>query len=103
MSFFFCLNYYGIDFTKKFWASKFRECLLLHNLEHGFQSAASGLYVAHCIIQPMATCVNCVYEVVPLQARRGPVGSRKLRFPDFVTTALDGGRLSALRTSCLYP
>ena len=28
---------------------------------------------------------------------------RKLRFPDFVTTAQDGGRLSALRTARLYP
>jgi len=28
---------------------------------------------------------------------------RKLRFPDFVTTAQDGARLSALRTGRLYP
>ena len=40
---------------------------------------------------------------VPLQARRGPEGSRKLSVPDFVTTAQDGGRLSALRTGRLYP
>jgi len=39
---------------------------------------------------------------VPLQAPSGPEGSTKLRFPDFVTTAQDGGRLSALRTSRLY-
>ena len=32
----------------------------------------------------------------------GPEGARKLRFPDFVTTAQDGGRLSALRTGRLY-
>jgi len=42
-------------------------------------------------------------KAVPLQARRGPDGSRKLRFPDFVTTAQDGGRLSASRTGRLYP
>ena len=42
-------------------------------------------------------------KAVPLQAWRGPEGSRKLRFPDFVTTAQDGGRLSALRTDYLYP
>jgi len=34
-------------------------------------------------------------KAVPLQARTGPEGSGKLRFPDFVTTAQDGGRLSA--------
>jgi len=40
---------------------------------------------------------------VPLLARRGAEGSRKLRFPDFVTTEQYGGRLSALRTGRLYP
>jgi len=39
----------------------------------------------------------------PRGAQRGPVGSRKIRFPDFVTKAQDGGRLSALRTGRLYP
>ena len=42
-------------------------------------------------------------KAVPLQARRVPEGSRKLRFPDFLTTAQDGGRLSALCTGRLYP
>jgi len=41
--------------------------------------------------------------VVPLQAWSRPEGSRKLRFPDFMTTAQDGDRLSALRTGRLYP
>jgi len=40
-------------------------------------------------------------KAVPLQAWTGPEGSRKLRFPDFVTTAQDGGRLSAPATSTL--
>jgi len=30
-------------------------------------------------------------KAVPLQAWSGPEGSRKLRFPDFMTTAQDGG------------
>jgi hypothetical protein len=42
-------------------------------------------------------------KAVPLQARRGPEGSTKLRFPDFVTTAQDGGRLSALSTGRPHP
>jgi len=42
-------------------------------------------------------------KAVPLQAWTGPECSRKLRFPDFVTTVQDGGRLSALCTGRLYP
>ena len=39
----------------------------------------------------------------PLQAWSGPEGSRKLRFPDYVTKAQNDGRLSALRTGRFYP
>ena len=42
-------------------------------------------------------------KAVPLQAWTGPEGSRTLRFPDFVTTAQDGGRLLAFRSGRLYP
>ena len=42
-------------------------------------------------------------KAVPLQAWTDPEGSRKLRLPDFMTTAQDGGRLSPLHTSHLYP
>ena len=35
-------------------------------------------------------------KAVPLQAWRGPEGSRKLRFPDFMTTAQDGGKVVSL-------
>jgi len=35
-------------------------------------------------------------KAVPLQAWSGPEGSRKLRFPDFVTTAQDGGKVSLM-------
>ena len=33
---------------------------------------------------------------VPLQAWSDPEGSRKLRFPDFMTTAQDGGKVVSL-------
>jgi len=42
-------------------------------------------------------------KAVPFQAWSGPEGSRKFRFPDFMTTTQDGGRLSALRTGRFYP
>jgi len=39
----------------------------------------------------------CVYlwkgKAVPLQAWSGPEGSRKLRLPDFMTMAQDGGKV----------
>ena len=60
-----------------------------------------------------STCFGHIYspssggkgkgKAVLLQAQRGPEGSRKLRFPDFMTTAQDGGRLSALRSGRLHP
>jgi len=35
-------------------------------------------------------------KAVPLQARSGPGGSRKLRFPDYITTTQDGGKVVSL-------
>jgi len=35
-------------------------------------------------------------KAVPLQAWSSPGGSRKLRFPDFMTTAQDGGKVVRL-------
>jgi hypothetical protein len=38
---------------------------------------------------------SCIYKgkAISLQAWGGPEGSKKLRFPDFVTTAQDGGKV----------
>jgi hypothetical protein len=43
-------------------------------------------------------CVTLQHKVkpVPLQAWSGPEGSRKLRFPDFMTTAEDCGKIVSL-------
>ena len=35
-------------------------------------------------------------KAVPLQAWSGPEGSRKLRFPDFMTMEQDGGKVVSL-------
>ena len=59
--------------------------------------------VAAVIIVALVTAVIVKGKAVPLQARSGPEGSKKLRFPDFVTTAQNGGRLPAIRTGRLYP
>jgi len=36
------------------------------------------------------------FKAVPLPAWSGPEASRKLRFPDFMTTAQDGGKVVSL-------
>ena len=41
-------------------------------------------------------CTYIYSEAFPLQARSGPEGSRKLRFPDFMTMAQDGGKVVSL-------
>jgi len=42
-------------------------------------------------------------KTVPLQAGSGPEGTKKLRFPDYMTTAQDGGKVVSLSTDLLYP
>ena len=42
-------------------------------------------------------------KAVPLQAWSGLEGSRKLRFPDFVTTAQDGGKVVSLMHQLSLP
>ena len=47
---------------------------------------------------------NCNGKAVPLQVWIGPEGSRKLRFPDYMTTAQDGGKVvNPTRRSPLSP
>jgi len=42
-------------------------------------------------------------KAVPLEAWTGPEGSSKLRFPDFVTLAQDGGKVVSLTHRPLLP
>ena len=42
------------------------------------------------------TDVEVKGKAVPLQAWNGPQGSRKLRFPDFMTTVQDGGKFVSI-------
>jgi len=42
-------------------------------------------------------------KAVPLHAWSGPEGSRNLRFPDFMTTTQDSGRIVSLKNRPLLP
>jgi len=42
-------------------------------------------------------------NTIPLQAWSGPEGSRKLRFPYYMTTAQDGGKVSPKQPLPLPP
>ena len=60
--------------------------------------------ILHVMLGSLRTSINVKNgKAVPLQTWTGPEVSRKLRSPDFVTTAQDGCRLSALSTDRLYP
>jgi hypothetical protein len=39
---------------------------------------------------------NLIRAAVPLEVWSGPEGSRKLRFPDYMTTAQDGDKVVSL-------
>jgi len=60
------------------------------------------LLMAHCEyhILPSSECYTQLWyrksKAVPLQACSDPEGSRKLSFPDFMTTAQDDGKLVSL-------
>jgi len=61
------------------------------------QASAVRLILRQTVDRSMASELKRVKgKAVPLQARSGPEGSRKLRFPDFVTTAQDGGKVVSL-------
>jgi len=45
----------------------------------------------------------CQIKALPLQAWSGPEGSRKLRFPNYMTTAQDGGKVVSLTHRPLLP
>ena len=67
--------------------------------------STSSYSVKNSLWMRLWTCRKTGKKVKQFHHRPGQTQRvlRKLRFPDFVTTAQDGGRLSALRTGRLYP
>ena len=60
-------------------------------------NAFSAQYIFVIILTDFCGYLNqMVKKSVPLQAWSGPEGSRKLRFPDFVTMAQGGGKVVSL-------
>ena len=58
-----------------------------------------SLHYSAVNMHAFSTCVLSAYgkgKAAPLQAWSGPEGSRKLRFPDFMTKAQDGGKVVSL-------
>jgi len=54
-------------------------------------------YLLFCMDDWYAGCIpDSKGKAVPLQARSGPESVRKLRFPDFMTMAQDGGKVVSL-------
>jgi len=60
---------------------------------------------SYSYVMPKVLCNLCKGKgkSVPLQARSGPEGSRKLRFPDFMTTVQDGSKVVSLAHRPLLP
>jgi len=65
-------------------------CASGYNSIKALNSARTG------IIQFLVITGKVRQKAVPLQAWRGPEGSRKIRFPNFMTTAQDGGKVVSL-------
>jgi len=61
--------------------------------------------VHQLVIKKTLIIAGCTVKVKQSHYRPGQAQRvlSKLRFPDFVTTAQDGGRLSALGTGRIYP
>ena len=53
------------------------------------------LYISG-VLKSLVPGQPCKGKAVPLQAWSGPGGSRKLRFPDFMTVAQDVGKVVSL-------
>ena len=56
-----------------------------------------------CMFRETDTFPTYKGKAVPLKVWRGPEVSRQLRFPDFMTTAQDGGKLVSLTHRPVLP
>ena len=95
-------NFYFLEWTPCAGATRWR----YESEDRGFDSRCchwnfrwhnpSGRTMSLGLTQPLTEMSKKKSKAIPLQAWSGPVGSRKLRFADFVTTAQDGGKVFSL-------
>ena len=76
---------------------------IFHQLSVTRSSTANSEYYSNGMLSIVAlssitllVCSPYKVKAVPLQAWSGPEGSRKLRFPDYMTTAQEGGKVVSL-------
>jgi hypothetical protein len=87
------MDWRGVETEPPQWEA---EGLIHKYLSNGFQRT-SGATLYRCLTRGNFILFTQVkVKAVPLQAWSGPEGSRKLRFPDFMTTAQDGGKFVSL-------
>ena len=72
------------------------QCIKFILFWNGALHVSDGLSVHHQEFWTVHTDTPVKGKAAPLQAWRVPEGSRKLRSPDFVTTAQDGGKVVSL-------
>jgi len=64
---------------------------------HGVVLCIVCVQMCTALLPPSVKPIKCKGKAVPLQARSGPEGSRKLSFPDFMTTTQVGGKVVSLK------
>jgi len=67
--------------------------LTLHTKQHSLYKLQNKIIY---VLRPTQVKVEGKGKAVPLQTRSGPESSRKLRFPDFITTAQHSGKVVSL-------
>ena len=90
------------------------KCEMWHYLPHPVDRLMLCSLLLVCVRHDCALILPVIYEqnlpyysekdkAVPLQAWSGPEGSRKLRFSDFMITALEGGKVVGITHRPLLP
>ena len=69
---------------------------------HGMIHSLKAKYIT-VLVQSTTADIKGKCKAVPLQAWSGPEDSRKLRFPDYMTTAQDGGKVVSPKHRPLLP